>query len=286
MVSNASDDFPEPDRPVNTMSLSRGRSRSTLRRLCSRAPCTTSRSFTRGVYVAPPTIAHLFDVSGTHSASTCRSPAAGVMLTSWRDLTPSSTPRWCPSRTTPSSATGRPPRSSPCAARSTGCACPRSTRPPASPALLGTPDNGRWLLTVRDATTVTRRYLDDSFVLETTYETPHGTAVAQETMPLNDGRADLVRRLVCTRGQRRGRARVGRPVRLRRGRAVGAPHHRRGRRRRDPGDRRSGLAAAARRPAAPPRGPPARRPVHAARGRVGRAGAHLDAVVGRRCRPG
>ena len=48
--------------------------------------------------------------------------------------------------------------------------------------LLGTPDNGRWLLTVRDATTVTRRYLDDSFVLETTYETPHGTAVAQETM--------------------------------------------------------------------------------------------------------
>ena len=66
--------------------------------------------------------------------------------------------------------------------------------------LLGTSDNGRWLLTVRDATSVTRRYLDDSFVLETTYETADGTAVAQETMPLNDGRADLVRRLVCTRG--------------------------------------------------------------------------------------
>jgi GH15 family glucan-1,4-alpha-glucosidase len=66
--------------------------------------------------------------------------------------------------------------------------------------LLGTRDNGRWLLTVRDATSVTRRYLDDSFVLETTYETAQGTAVALETMPLNDGRADLVRRLVCTRG--------------------------------------------------------------------------------------
>ena len=66
--------------------------------------------------------------------------------------------------------------------------------------LLGTPDHGRWLLTVRDATSVTRRYPDDSFVLETTYETAHGTAVALETMPLNDGRADLVRRLVCTRG--------------------------------------------------------------------------------------
>src|SRR6478752_4427972 len=46
IVSNASDDLPDPDRPVNTMSLSRGRSRSTLRRLCSRAPCTTRRSFT------------------------------------------------------------------------------------------------------------------------------------------------------------------------------------------------------------------------------------------------
>ncbi|WP_456824586.1 glycoside hydrolase family 15 protein [Cellulomonas sp. P5_E12] len=66
--------------------------------------------------------------------------------------------------------------------------------------LLGSSDDGRWLLTVRDASAVTRRYLDDSFVLETTYETAHGTAVAQETMPLNDGRADLVRRLVCTRG--------------------------------------------------------------------------------------
>src|ERR1700735_2673274 len=38
MVSNASDDFPEPDRPVNTTSLSRGISRSTFLRLCSRAP--------------------------------------------------------------------------------------------------------------------------------------------------------------------------------------------------------------------------------------------------------
>jgi len=66
--------------------------------------------------------------------------------------------------------------------------------------LLGTADDGRWLLTVRDATSVTRRYLDDSFVLETTYRTAAGTAVAQETMPLNDGRSDLVRRLVCTEG--------------------------------------------------------------------------------------
>src|SRR6185312_7462720 len=43
MVSKASEDFPEPDRPVNTIMASRGRSRSTLRRLCSRAPFTTRR---------------------------------------------------------------------------------------------------------------------------------------------------------------------------------------------------------------------------------------------------
>ncbi|MBO3087082.1 glycoside hydrolase family 15 protein [Cellulomonas sp. zg-ZUI40] len=68
-------------------------------------------------------------------------------------------------------------------------------------ALLGTPEHGRWLLTVRDATEVTRRYRGDSFVLETTYRTPRGTAVVTEAMPLADGRADLVRRVECTHGE-------------------------------------------------------------------------------------
>src|SRR5688572_1844933 len=40
MVSKASEDLPEPDRPVITTRLSRGRSRSTFLRLCSRAPRT------------------------------------------------------------------------------------------------------------------------------------------------------------------------------------------------------------------------------------------------------
>src|SRR5919206_4437193 len=43
-VSKASEDLPEPDRPVNTMSLSRGRSSVTFLRLCSRAPWMTRRS--------------------------------------------------------------------------------------------------------------------------------------------------------------------------------------------------------------------------------------------------
>src|SRR6185295_10884410 len=38
MVSKASEDFPEPDRPVNTTSWSRGMATSIFLRLCSRAP--------------------------------------------------------------------------------------------------------------------------------------------------------------------------------------------------------------------------------------------------------
>src|SRR5579871_3068709 len=48
MVSNASEDFPEPDSPVKTTSRSLGRSRWTSFRLCSRAPRTTMRSATDG----------------------------------------------------------------------------------------------------------------------------------------------------------------------------------------------------------------------------------------------
>ncbi|PVU81289.1 glucoamylase (plasmid) [Cellulomonas sp. WB94] len=66
--------------------------------------------------------------------------------------------------------------------------------------LLGTAKNGRWLLTVPDATRVERSYLDDSFVLRTVYTTPGGTAVVEDAMPLADGRADLVRRITCTEG--------------------------------------------------------------------------------------
>src|SRR5438552_2791291 len=41
MVSKARDDFPEPDSPVRTISLSRGISTSMFLRLCSRAPLMT-----------------------------------------------------------------------------------------------------------------------------------------------------------------------------------------------------------------------------------------------------
>lgn len=68
-------------------------------------------------------------------------------------------------------------------------------------ALLGTPDHGRWLLTVQDAHTVTRRYLGDSFVLETVYTTATGSARVVDAMPPGDGRADLVRELEVLDGE-------------------------------------------------------------------------------------
>src|ERR1700674_950975 len=55
MVSNASDDFPEPDSPVKTTSLSRGMVRSMSFRLCSRAPLITiSVCWPRGLGVSLP----------------------------------------------------------------------------------------------------------------------------------------------------------------------------------------------------------------------------------------
>src|SRR5665811_1101768 len=59
IVSNASDDLPEPDNPENTMRASRGNSRSTPLRLCSRAPRTTNLSFTTPPYVK--CVEHVFE---------------------------------------------------------------------------------------------------------------------------------------------------------------------------------------------------------------------------------
>src|SRR4051812_5717950 len=50
MVSKASDDLPEPDKPVMTTSWSRGISRSRPLRLCSRAPRMTIRSLAISAY--------------------------------------------------------------------------------------------------------------------------------------------------------------------------------------------------------------------------------------------
>src|SRR5262245_50638728 len=53
MVSKASDDLPEPERPVRTTNRSRGISTSMFLRLCSRAPRTVILSWRCGIWRDP-----------------------------------------------------------------------------------------------------------------------------------------------------------------------------------------------------------------------------------------
>jgi len=78
---------------------------------------------------------------------------------------------------------------------------PRFDSPACFAALLGTEDHGRWLLAPADEVTAThRRYVDGTACLETTFTTEGGEVVLLDVMPTLDGRADVVRRLTCTRG--------------------------------------------------------------------------------------
>ena len=72
---------------------------------------------------------------------------------------------------------------------------PRFDSPACFAALVGSRDNGRWLLGPVGEATTTRRYVGNSFVLETTHETPTGVARITDFMPLGDGRSDVVRRV-------------------------------------------------------------------------------------------
>ncbi len=71
---------------------------------------------------------------------------------------------------------------------------PRFDSPACFAALLGGPENGRWLLApAQDATRVTRRYLGDSLVLETQFETATGIVRLVDCMPPRGREPDLVR---------------------------------------------------------------------------------------------
>ena len=77
---------------------------------------------------------------------------------------------------------------------------PRFDSPSCFTALLGTPDNGRWLIGPRDEARTTRRYVGDTFILETTHETATGVVRVIDAMPTGDDRADIVRTIVGVRG--------------------------------------------------------------------------------------
>jgi GH15 family glucan-1,4-alpha-glucosidase len=78
---------------------------------------------------------------------------------------------------------------------------PRFDSPACFAALLGGPENGRWLIGPRDEdATCERRYVGRSAVLETTYTTSTGRVTVTDLMPLSDLRADIVRRITGVEG--------------------------------------------------------------------------------------
>jgi GH15 family glucan-1,4-alpha-glucosidase len=67
-------------------------------------------------------------------------------------------------------------------------------------ALLGTPENGRWLLAPFGEGQATRRYLHDTMVLETTWETEDGVVRVFDFMPPRGNAPDVVRIVEGVRG--------------------------------------------------------------------------------------
>ena len=74
----------------------------------------------------------------------------------------------------------------------------------ASPAcfacLLGAEDNGHWSITPKAPARCTRRYLDHTLVLETTFETDDGSVLLLDFMPLRERKPDVVRIVRGVRG--------------------------------------------------------------------------------------
>ncbi len=67
-------------------------------------------------------------------------------------------------------------------------------------ALVGTEDNGHWSIAPQEKARCTRRYLDHTLVVETTFETDGGRAVLLDFMPLRNGSPHLVRIVRGVRG--------------------------------------------------------------------------------------
>jgi GH15 family glucan-1,4-alpha-glucosidase len=69
-------------------------------------------------------------------------------------------------------------------------------------ALLGKPDNGRWIIAPQGKVTkTTRRYRDGSLILETDFETSDGLVTLIDSMPPRTAEPDVVRVVVGRRGR-------------------------------------------------------------------------------------
>ena len=77
---------------------------------------------------------------------------------------------------------------------------PRFDSPAVFCSILGDEDNGRWKLSAVDGEVVSRRYIPQTFVLETEWRTPTGRVRVTDFLPPSDAHADLVRRVECLEG--------------------------------------------------------------------------------------
>src|SRR5262245_16393744 len=80
---------------------------------------------------------------------------------------------------------------------------PRFDSPACFAALLGTADNGRWIISPAEPVVETsRRYLDGTAILETRFTTESGSAVVVDFMPgpASDQQCDLLRLVTGERG--------------------------------------------------------------------------------------
>ena len=77
---------------------------------------------------------------------------------------------------------------------------PHFASPACFAALLGTEDDGHWSIAPKEKARCTRRYLDHTLVVETTFETDGGCAVLLDFMPLRNGSPHLARIVRGIRG--------------------------------------------------------------------------------------
>jgi len=78
---------------------------------------------------------------------------------------------------------------------------PDFSSPACFAALLGTKQNGRWLLAPRDpCQRITRRYRDHTLILETRFQAASGTLLLTDFMPIRETHSDVVRIATCIEG--------------------------------------------------------------------------------------
>jgi GH15 family glucan-1,4-alpha-glucosidase len=68
-------------------------------------------------------------------------------------------------------------------------------------ALLGQPENGRWLIAPKGEAKIRRRYRPGTLILETTFTTKTGKATVVDFMPIEEPHSTVVRLVICREGR-------------------------------------------------------------------------------------